>query len=162
MTMRTDTDRQQLNMILDQEITAAHQLAKALDSENSAISRRDLTALQQSIADKQAGMQRLEDLNRERTRLVESHGRSTDNDGMKNSMQEWDDTGMLVRKWRQLLTIAESCRSQNRINHQLVEVCSRHMHHALCILRGEDPDQNLYGPGGGNISRHSSRDLGTV
>jgi flagella synthesis protein FlgN len=162
-TVTAKTDIQQpLGTILDQEISVAYQLAQALDRENAAICSRDLPVLQQAIADKQAELQRLEELNRERGLLVESHGYGSGSEGMKACLQRCDDNAGLAVKWRQLLKIAEDCRHQNRMNHQLMELGSRHIQRALCILRGEDPDQNLYGPGGDNLVRHASRNLATA
>lgn len=161
MTAETET-QQQLDLILDREIDAARRLAEVLNSENAAIGRRELAALEQAITDKQAGLQRLEELNRERGLLVASQGFATDKAGMESCLKWCDTTGLLTGKWRQLLSVADNCRTQNRMNRQLMDMGSRHIHHALCILRGEDPDQNLYGPGGDNIAPHASRDLATA
>jgi flagella synthesis protein FlgN len=154
--------QQQLGTLLDQEISTARRLEQALDRENAAIGRRDLPVLQQAITDKQANLQRLEELNRERGLLVVAQGYGPGREGMKACLECCDHAGRLEGKWRQLMKIAEHCRSQNRMNHQLMELGSRHIQHALCILRGEDPDQSLYGPCGENVSRHTSRNLATA
>ena len=45
------------------------------------------------------------------------------------------------------------------MNHRQAEISSRYIHEALCILRGEDPERNTYGPDGESGESHRSRSL---
>jgi flagellar biosynthesis/type III secretory pathway chaperone len=159
MTMTPEACHFSMNMLLEQETDLTSQLSILLDTEYAAITGKDFTALEQTIKDKALTVEQLELLERERIALVESAGYKAGPDDILVFMQ-WCDPGKdIISRWEQLLTLARKCRDQNRRNHQLVELCSRHTRETLRILRGEGPQQDIYQADGDTDSGHDRRTL---
>jgi flagellar biosynthesis/type III secretory pathway chaperone len=161
-THNPDNCRQQLGCLLDEELAAIRDLEQALAAELTAISNRDTSALEQALAEKLQGLEKMETLNQRRLALVESCGFQPDRDGMQSCLKWCDTGGTLQGLWQKLLAVAGRCRDSNLLNHHLVELGSRHMHKALCIIRGEDPDKALYNTLGNADDSHDRRSLARV
>jgi flagellar biosynthesis/type III secretory pathway chaperone len=145
--------------VLDQEISATTQLIETLVAERKSVLGGDAAALEIAVCDKQQTLEQLFCLEQQRMSIMESAGYNPSPDGMVFYLQQDQNKGEITDLWQQLLMLAADCRDQNRENHQLVEMYSHHTHQALCILRGEDPDQEVYGPGGNTRDHHERRSL---
>ena len=159
MAMTADASRFSMSMLLKQETELTQQLSDLLDTEYTAITGKDFPSFEQTIDEKSTTVEQLDLLEQERIALLEMAGYKPGPDGILYFMQ-WCDPGQDISPlWEQLLALAGRCRGQNRRNHQLIEICSRHTRETLCILRGEDPQQELYGRNGDTDDYHGSRSL---
>lgn len=145
--------------VLDKEITATRRLIESLAAENTSILEGDAAALESAVRDKEQTLEQLSRLELQRMSIMEAAGYKPGPDGMVFYLQQDQHKGEITGLWQQLLVLAADCRDQNRENHQLVEIYSRQTHQALCILRGEEPDQEVYGPGGDTRNHHERRSL---
>ncbi|MGB5605759.1 MAG: flagellar protein FlgN [Gammaproteobacteria bacterium] len=161
-THNPDSCRQRLGRLLEDEIAAIRELEQALATELAAITARDTTAIEQAAASKLQGLEKMEALNRQRLALIGACGFQPDREGMQSCLEWCDASGVFRHQWEELLALAGSCRERNRLNHHLVELGSRHMHQALCILRGEETDKALYDPLGNADDYHDRRTLARV
>ena len=157
-----NTNQHDMIEVINQEISATTQLIEALMAERKSIIGADTAALESAVRDKQRGLEKLHEVEMQRLSLMETAGYSPNPDGMQNYLQQNRSSGEIFMLWQQLLMQAASCRDQNRENYQLVEMYSRHTHQALCILRGEDPVQEVYGPAGIARDQHDRRSLAKV
>ena len=154
-----NTNQHEMIEVLNQEICATTQLIEALMAERNSIIGADTAALESAVRDKEQGLEKLHEVEMQRLSLMEAAGYSPNPDGMQCYLQQNRSRGEIFNLWQQLLMQAASCRDQNRENYQLVEMYSRHTHQALCILRGEDPGQEVYGPAGIAHDQHDRRSL---
>lgn len=154
-----NTNQHDMREVLNQEICATAQLIEALTAERKSTIGADTAALESAVRDKEQGLEQLHSLEKQRLSLMEAAGYSPSPDGMEMYMQQDQSRGEIFKLWQQLLVQAANCRDQNRENYQLVEMYSRHTHQALCILRGEDPGQEVYGPAGISRDQHERRSL---
>ena len=160
--MNTDKHRQRLSDTLELEIDAVKKLSRSLMAEYEAACTREVSALEQAVNDKQECLNYLEDLEQDRIFIVESIGFKPANDGMDNCLLACDVNGKITTLWQNLLSLARSCRKQNRINRLLVKVGSDYTHHALRVMRGEDPGPKLHGPNGDTDYVHDNGCLAFV
>ena len=154
-----NTSQHDMIAVLNQEICATTQLIEALMAERKSIIGADTSALESAVRDKEQGLEKLHELESQRLSLIDAAGYSPNPDGMVIYLQQNRSSGEIFKLWQQLLMQATGCRDQNRENYQLVEMYSRHTHQALCILRGEDPGQEVYGPAGIAHDQHDRRSL---
>jgi flagellar biosynthesis/type III secretory pathway chaperone len=151
-----------MSKLLEQELEASKQLKQLLTAEQQAITGRDIPAFEEILKKKQLLLERIVQHEQERLNLLESAGTGHVAESMDEYLKECHDDGRLPDLWQRLLSMAASCRDQNRQNHQLVELCSEHTRKALCILRGESMEKNVYGPDGDTNNPHENRSLGIV
>ena len=151
-----------MRKLLEQELDASKQLKQLLAAEQQAITGRDIPAFEKILEKKRLMLERIVQHEQERINLLESGGIEHGPESMDDYLKECHDDGMLPDLWQRLLSMAASCRDHNRQNHQLVELCSAHTRKALCILRGEVMDQNVYGPDGDTSDPHGNRSIAIV
>ncbi|MGB5179366.1 MAG: flagellar protein FlgN [Gammaproteobacteria bacterium] len=145
--------------LLEQELAVSRQLKQLLAAEQAAITNHDIPAFEEIIASKQGTLEHLAAHEKARLFLLQSNGIKNGPEGMEDYIDSCQDNGLVADLWQQLLSIAGDCRDHNRKNHQLVELFSVHTRKALCILRGETTEQNVYGPGGDSSERHENRSI---
>jgi flagellar biosynthesis/type III secretory pathway chaperone len=145
--------------LLEQELAVSRQLKQLLAAEQAAITNHDIPAFEEIIASKQGTLEHLAAHEKARLFLLQSNGIKNGPEGMEDYIDSCQDNGLVADLWQQLLSIAGDCRDHNRKNHQLVELFSVHTRKALCILRGETTEQNVYGPGGDTSERHENRSI---
>lgn len=153
------TSQPDMREILNREISATLQLIETLTAERKSIIGADPAALEGAVHDKEQALLLIFHLEQQRLCLMETAGYSPDPDGMTLYMQQEQCRGEVSGLWQQLLAHAANCRDRNRDNHQLVEMYSHHTRQALCILRGEDPGQAVYGPAGITRDQHERQSL---
>lgn len=154
-----DNCRQDLERLLQQETSAIEKLSLSLQAEHDAIVSRDTDALELAVGEKQLAVNLMIQLEQKRGTLLESAGYPASPDGMLQFLQWCNGQERLSAAWQQLMSLAGECREKNRRNHQQAEITNRYIHHALCVLRGEDTERNTYGPDGDTGEQHNSRSL---
>lgn len=140
--------RHRLNELLRAEYDCAGRLQSILQAEAEALVGRDLDALEQLVGEKHQLMQRFEQLDSDKQRLLQSHGHSGDQAGIEACIAWCDETGQLLRGWKALMERVRNCQQQNRVNGVSLDASRRHAQHALNILRGQSPLPDLYSPAG--------------
>ena len=153
------TSQLDMRELLIREIRATMQLIEMLAAERGAVIGADPAALESAVHDKEQALLLLFHLEQQRLCLMETAGYSPDPDGMTRYIQQEHCHGEISSLWKQLLVHAANCRDLNRDNHQLVELYSHHTRQALCILRGEDPGEAVYGPAGISRDQHERQSL---
>jgi flagellar biosynthesis/type III secretory pathway chaperone len=159
MTMTPDACQFSMGMLLKQESALTQQLSDLLDREFAAITDKDFATFEQIIAEKALTIEQLDLLEQERIALIESAGHKPGPDDILYFLQWCDPAQNITPDWEQLLSLAGKCRDQNLRNHHLIELCSRHTRDTLRILRGEDPQPDLYQADGDTNSGHENRTL---
>lgn len=159
MITRPDISQARMCKLLEQELAVSRQLKQLLAAEQAAITNHDIPAFEEIIASKQGTLEHLAAHEKARLFLLQSNGIKNGPEGMEDYIDSCQDNGLVADLWQQLLSIAGDCRDHNRKNHQLVELFSVHTRKALCILRGETTEQNVYGPGGDSSERHENRSI---
>ena len=159
MNMTPDTCQFSMNMLLKQEAGLTRELSALLDTEYAAITGRDFTAFEQTVHEKAMTVEQLDLLEQERIAMIESAGFDPGPDGIVNFFGWCDSSNNITPHWETLLDLVGKCRDQNRRNHQLIELCSRHTRETLRILRGEEAQPDLYQPDGDTGSGHDNRSL---
>ena len=151
-----------MSKLLQQELATSEQLKQLLAAERTAITERDIPAFEEILEKKRSVLEQFAHYEQERMLLLESHGIEHGPGSMDDCIKMYPADSMLAGLWQQLLVTAAECREQNRQNHLLVELCSAHTRKALCVLRGEAMEQNVYGPDGDTSDPHRNRSLGIV
>jgi len=160
MPKRSDPSRvTHMNELLEQELATSQQLKQLLMIEHKVVTSRNIPAFEEILGEKQSILDHLAIHEQTRLQLLESQGIDHTAKGMDNYINSSPDAERLSRLWQQLLSVAADCRDQNRLNHQLVELCSAHTRKALCVLRGEPVEQQLYGPDGDKSDPHGNRSI---
>jgi flagellar biosynthesis/type III secretory pathway chaperone len=159
MNRQAETCRHRLHTLLQQETGCMQRFGAMLGQEFSAVTTRDIEALETVIQEKLALLARLEELEQERNMLLGANGYASGLPGMQECLQWCDPQRQLTVHWTELLTMASVCREENRRNRQLVELCSQHARATLRVLRGEDPRQDTYDAEGETRSGCGQRSL---
>lgn len=159
MTASKNTNLAYMKIILDREINTSTQMLESLANERISILEGDAVSLESAVQDKEQALVQLTHLEQQRMSMMEKAGYKPGPDGMVLYLNQEQNKGEISDLWKKLLNLAAKCRDQNRENHQLVEMYSHHAHQALCILRGEDTDQEVYDPGGNTRDHHERRSL---
>lgn len=159
MSTKPGISQARLSMLLEQELETSKQLKQLLSAEQNALTGRNIPAFEEIIESKRLMLERLGQHEQARFFLLESNGLNNGPDGMDEYINRCNDDGRLTDLWQQLLSIAVDCRDHNRKNHQLVELLGVHTRNALCILRGETMEQNVYGPDGDTSDPHANRSI---
>lgn len=144
------TPAQQLRSTLQAELQYTQQLAQLIESERQALTQADSEALATYIAQKQPIILQLEQLSRQRDRLLNVAGFPTGKSGIEAFIanQQEDEAVALHELVITLRKTARLCRDQNQINGGIVNVNRQYLLRALTILQGRDPESSAYGPGG--------------
>ena len=122
---------------------AASRLTAALAAERDALERADADALQLAGQDKQAQLERLEQLDAERQQLARAIAATT-----PAQRAAWD----------AVMTALADCQRANQANGQLVGQRLRQVRQALAVLTG-GAEAGVYGPGGTLRIDHRSLSL---
>lgn len=148
----------QLTSLIETETERASALLELLQRERGLIAE-DAEALEQAAGNKQALVQELEQLHRQRSTLLAQAGFADGHQGMRQCIDQWDADGNLAAGWERLMDRVRQCRDANQANGAMVEVNRRGVSQALGILRGQVPGSSTYGPGGRPADGESSRPL---
>ena len=127
---------QRLREVLAGQLNAAHELARLLDREASAIRERDAQALNEITPEKLQQLQGLEALEAERNHL-DSFQQPSAADSPETS-----------RLWQQVLDVIRVCDRKNQLNGAMLSLRQEHTQRALDLLADRDSTELVYSPDG--------------
>ncbi len=154
-----DACRLGVGALLQKELELTRQFETLLADEYRVIAERDISTLEQVIADKSRLLEQLAGHEQERTQILKCGGFKDGPAGMAECLRWCDPHQQLATLWEHLQSQARICHDLNRRNQQLVDLCSRHAREVLHLLRGEAPGQTTYQADGEADHQHSSRSL---
>ncbi len=158
LAMMTSTfDPTLLNALLARMVQQAAWLETALEQETAALSERELEALNQAVAHKLHIAESLEQLTQEQNALLAAAGFSPDAAGMQAYLHVCDSHAQLRSQWEQLQTVMQRCQQLNQVNGGALHLQQQQVQTALQMLRGADPDTELYDPRGQAIASGASQ-----
>ena len=160
--MPVERTQQLLEDVLNREVQCTEGLIACLEAERSALTRRDLPALERTTEDKIRYTQQLEQLDRQRQTLVSDLGFAADADGLRQCLDSLPRADALKRLWQQILNNVETCQADNLANGGILESGRQHIEQALRILRGQSPTPSLYESNGDTAADLGQRELGKV
>ena len=152
-----------LQAVLTQEVECTERLLESLETERSALAKRDMSALAGSTEQKLALTQRLETLEQDRERLLAGMGFSGQASDLSAYLATLTGATQRLRDlWQQVLANTEACRKANLANGGILEASRQHVEQALSILRGQAGSPSLYDPNGATAPHLGQRELGKV
>jgi flagella synthesis protein FlgN len=161
--MQAEGTRPTLESVLREEVRCTEGLLSCLETERSALTARDMNALQVSTGEKLDHTRRLEQLELQREALITQLGFDTDPDSLQRCFRSQPGAAKLTQLWQQVLNNIEACQTCNLTNGGILESSRQHIEQALCILRGQTDNATLYNPAGGNTATDlGQRELGKV
>lgn len=134
--------------ILSPTVEAARRLKSALEDERGALENEDMQALAAAGGRKRVHIGELEKLESRRRQLLEHYRHGDDLSSMRGFIESCDDNGVLSARWRELIEVLEQCRHLNTVNGTVVQARRHQVSEALSVVRGNDSDVEVYGPGG--------------
>ena len=160
--MQAERTQQALEDVLTREVQCTRHLLVCIQAERSALTRRDLQALEKTTQDKIQYTQQLEQLDQQRQKLLSELGFAQDADGLRRCFDSLPRPGALVQLWQQVLTNTTACQAGNLTNGGILESGRQHTEQALRILRGQSANPSLYDPNGDTSANLGQRELGKV
>jgi flagellar biosynthesis/type III secretory pathway chaperone len=133
-----------------------------LDEERSALTGRDLAALEKTTREKVQHTQSLEQLEQQREKLVAELGFATDSSGQRRCFDSLPQADNLNSLWQRVLANVEACQTGNLTNGGILELGRQQVEQALGILRGQSNRPALYDPHGETATDLGRRELGKV
>lgn len=131
---------QKINAILDNEIGALGRLAEIMNKEYELLNKRDVTAVEHLLGEKQTTINQIEKLTSEHGKILAQNPLSS---GPVGSMNEYlnmlghsDD--QLSKKWQQVVDRLEECRLLNTRNGNFINISRDFVMQALVTLRGQE------------------------
>lgn len=160
--MNAESTQPTLESILIEEARCSESLQSCLDAERSALTTRDMNALQSTTREKLDYTRKLEALEQQRGALLTQQGFDTDAEGLQDYIQRQSRSKALAALWQRILNNIEACRNGNLTNGSILESGRLHVEQALCILRGQSGKPALYSPAGSAPTDLGQRKLGKV
>ncbi|HHJ15232.1 MAG TPA: flagellar protein FlgN [Gammaproteobacteria bacterium] len=151
-----------LETVLLQEVECTGQLLACLDTERSALAKRDLETLGKTTEAKLQHTRQLEQLEQQRAALLDELGFASDADSQQFCFDSLPCGASLTRLWQEILDNTRACRTHNLSNGGVLESSRQHVEQALCILRGQSGTPSLYDTSGGTATNLGQRELGKV
>ncbi len=138
----------ELRALLDEALTDGGRLMTLLDEERHAMASADNDAMERVTGAKNTCLASLEALEQRRRALLDEQGLTVDPADMAGVARGLDGTGALGEQWEALRALMRQCQAANSVNGHVLRLRRQHVTRALAVLRGETPDEPLYGPGG--------------
>ncbi|MEA3244191.1 MAG: flagellar protein FlgN [Pseudomonadota bacterium] len=160
--MQAERTQQSLEDLLTREIQCSERLLVCLQAERSALTQRDLQALEKTTQDKIQHTRQLEQLDQQRQKLVSELGFAEDAESLQRCLDSLPRADALKHLWQQILTNIEACQTGNLTNGGILESGRQHIEQALRILRGQSASPSLYDPHGDTPANLGQRELGKV
>ena len=111
--MHAEGKQHALHAVLNEQVQCSGQLLACLETERSALTRRDMETVERTTAEKLQLSQQLEQLEHRRASLVAELGFGTDTNSPGNCFDSMPQAPVFNRLWRQILTNLEACRTGN-------------------------------------------------
>jgi flagellar biosynthesis/type III secretory pathway chaperone len=154
-------DEARIQALLARESAGVERLWVVLQGEHEALTRRDVEALDQLVADKQQCIADLEQVGREQRELLEKAGLAPDRSGLETLLQRMPGVAgeTLRAAWTAIHQKLAACQQQNLANGRLLEGNRRFAQQALTALLGAGGDAvtELYDRGGATSLARGNR-----
>jgi flagella synthesis protein FlgN len=161
--MPAERTQQSLEDLLTREVHCTERLLVCLGAERTALTHRDLQALEKTTQDKIQHTRQLELLDQQRQKLVSELGFTADADGLRRCFDSLPRAEALKQLWQQVLNNIQTCQTDNLTNGGILESGRQHTEQALRILRGQSAAApSLYNPHGDTSADLGQRELGKV
>ena len=158
------TQPTQLNTILNSLLTQLNELHQALLNESEILTQKKHDELDQYAAKKEQCTKKIEQLEIQRSQLLEQNNFQRDEYGLIAYLENFNST--LQKKtlsiWNEIKEIGRQCHSQNQINGIVVLNMKRKTEFTLGILRGQQVSQDMYSASGEKEHTAASQPLGQV
>jgi flagella synthesis protein FlgN len=142
----------EFDTLIGEQTIAAQHLLKVLQSETSALGRRDADALALAAADKTLALEVLEDIERRRRDLCGRLGVGPGSAGMTAWLsapgQAAPGAPGVVDRWQALQRLLRDCQKANRANGMAVATLQRRVQQAMNLIRTGSTEPAVYGPTG--------------
>jgi len=148
----TQTQPQQLAVLLSGEIACARDLLQILGREYQALTHAEADQIESLSAEKRRQMQQLQQRLLERDRFLLRQGLAPAKQGMEQLLKQASPLHDIHSLWEELQALAGRLREQNEINGGIVSLGQRHVQQALDLLTGRSSNGDTYGPAGGHRS----------
>jgi flagella synthesis protein FlgN len=142
--------------LLVTDINTAQQLLSLLEQEFSALSERDLDALQVLLTKKQPALRILEQHTAERSQLLLQNNTTADLQGLQEFSARSPLAAQLLDSSAQLNTLIEQCQAANLRNGRLIRSNQTSVNSMLNIIRGTNTP-SLYDKTGSAASTYKQR-----
>lgn len=138
------------------DIASAERLLALLDSEYQALSRSELTLLEELLEEKQQLLALLEQHRQQRSELLRGLQLTPDRDGLQAFAQRSPQGLALMESADTLSELLQRCQEANLSNGRLIQHGQSSVEGLLMIVRGKNDTAGLYnrrGQSTGNIAR---------
>lgn len=161
--MHAEGTQSNLESVLTEEVRCTEGLLTCLGAERSALTARDMDALQITTREKLDLAHKLEQLELQRETLITQLGFDTDPKSLQRCFSSQPGAAILNALWQQVLSNIDACQADNLTNGGILESGRQHVEQALCILRGQPGNPTTYNPAGNNTAADlGQRELGKV
>jgi len=148
----TQTQPQQLALLLSGEIACARDLLQILGREYQALTHAEADQIKSISVEKQRQMQQLQERLLERDHFLLRQGLAPGKQGTELLLKQTPPLHDSQSLWEELQALAGRLREQNETNGGIVSLGQRHVQQALDLLTGRSSNGDTYGPAGGHRS----------
>jgi flagellar biosynthesis/type III secretory pathway chaperone len=149
--------RERLGRLISEEETALEELAKLLAREHEHLAASDVTALDETIRERQRCIARVVRSDDARRALCRELGRPADMSGLEQIMRWCDPQGTLAPGWGRCAAAAARCRVLNDGNSALVNARLQNVQARLAALMRDRGESVTYGRQGGYMAGRLGR-----
>lgn len=148
-----NTTSQKMFSLLKEITSYLEQLQQALINEHQALTDNNMQAIELVARDKTILMETLEDLDKERRKILSAAGLNLKATGIEDFLQQNNagQTTELKAIWLKIAELTRQCEKQNNINGIIIENNKQHTENALSILQGKQQNTELYSRQGKSI-----------
>lgn len=154
------TQKQQLSLLLNSEVTSLQTLLDTLNREFDALTGSDVDALEQVTLDKNNALAKQAEATLSRQHFVTASAHDNTDVGLQQLIASHQNQQPLSNMLSQLRSLTEQCQNINRTNGRLILQKHQHTRNALDILRQADSNPSTYSDQGDTIASGESRSLG--
>jgi len=133
---------------ITEEIEAMNALATLLRKEQSALANGDINTLNQTTIGKGDLLRKIAELEKARSTQLSALGFNSKPEGMQDYFNQIPATQTTAQLWKDLLTISEQAKEDNRTNGLLINRRLTQNQIALGVLGHGNGAASLYGPSG--------------
>lgn len=147
---------QQCETLINQWLQDYQQLKEIITSEQQALEKRDFEGLTHTIEKKN---RIVEIINQHKIpTLIDENGVSINT---RVELKAYCMSNKLLKKaWTNLIQLIENCRFKNEVSARLIDLLSQSCTRTFNLLKGFDPDNNIYNAAGNRTAiRHRSESL---
>ncbi|MEJ1353538.1 MAG: flagellar protein FlgN [Candidatus Sedimenticola sp. (ex Thyasira tokunagai)] len=154
----TTTQINHFSGLLSAELQCAEKLLTLLGHEHQALTGSDPDRIIALSEQKQSLVEQMQQQLANRQGFLTRLGLPGDREGVDTLLNAHPKVGNALALWQQLMEIATQLSNQNQVNGGIITLGHRHVRQTLCILTGNNGNNDTYGPKG-NRDESASRSL---